>query len=163
MDMIKLDGLTFGVEFLPDADAGAPWDNQDCLGIVSDWTRRRKAPGERVLNHDYRREHRRFYDFAAAVRNAKREGLKGPEAVLTAEREYDYLRGWCNDEWHYIGVVVTLLDVDGNKTDIFDSVWAVDNDGDYAKSIADDLVSDLHTQYGHLDELTTTGRIREAA
>jgi hypothetical protein len=165
MDTIEIDGLTFVVDMVPDIDAGAPWDNQECLGDVSHWERRDKAPGERVLSGS-RSDHggqRRFYDFAGAVRRARSEGMTGKDAAEAADREYHYLRAWCRDDWYYMGVIVTLLDVEGNKTDISDSVWCVESDGDYSRVIADELASGLHTQYGHLDELTTVTRIRKAA
>lgn len=162
MDTIEIDGLTFRVTLEADQDAGEPWNNVDTLGSVSIWTSRPKASGERVLNSD-RRGHKRFYDYAAAVRNARREGLTEPQAVEAADREFDWLRAWCDDRWSYVGVIVTLLDVEGNATDISDAIWGVEDDGDCASVCADDLARGLHTVYGHLDELTTTVRIREAA
>ena len=64
-------GKTYRVEWVYDHDAGAPWDNSDCHGIVSDWETRDKRPGELILNQNGRSK--RFYDFAASV---KKHALK---------------------------------------------------------------------------------------
>jgi len=159
-DTIEIDGLTFGVVLEPDADAGAPWDNEDTLGNVTHWETRDKLPGERILNSSRHRTHR-FYDFAGAVAKARKvEGLKGPEAVEAVELEFKRLLDWCDDRWQYVGVVVTLLDIEGNPTDESDALWGVDDDGDYAKTCAYDMALGIHTRVGSLDVLTTERRIR---
>lgn len=55
-----------------DQHNGAPWENEDGHGDVSDWTTRDKLPGEMVLAEDGR--YKRFYNFAGAVAKAKAEG-----------------------------------------------------------------------------------------
>ena len=37
---------------------------------------------------------------------------------------------WCNDQWHYCGIVVTLLDADGEPDSIKASLWGIESDGD---------------------------------
>ena len=83
-------------------------------GPVSEWTTRAKQLGERVLVED-RRGAKRYYDFAEAVRIAKRdgwdapplgEGTKGQRAARAAEADFNRLRGWCNGDWEYVGIVV---------------------------------------------------------
>lgn len=56
----------------PDYDYGAPWDNEDGHGPVSNWTRRDKLPGELVLYTDDR-QIKLFYDYAEACRIARRD------------------------------------------------------------------------------------------
>jgi hypothetical protein len=126
-----------------DDTGDAPWDNCDVHGPVSDWTRRDKRPGERVLNED--RGSRRFYDFAEAVRIAKRDGwglgdkekaelakrlgrtpTAGDIVAEAVERDYAYLRGWCNDEWHYVGFTTEIETPDGRRVD-GESVWGFDD------------------------------------
>lgn len=159
-DTIEIDGLTFGIALEPDVDAGCPWDNMDTLGTVTGWESRDKLPGERIINAE-RGNCKRFYDFAGAVAKARRdEGLTGPRAVEAVEQEFQYLKDWCDDRWQYVGVVVTLLDTEGNPTHEQDSIWGVDDDGDYAKTLAYDLALGLHTRVGSLDVLTTETRIR---
>ena len=156
-DTIEIDGLTFGVTLEPDTDAGFPWDNMSTFGTVTHWERRDKAPGERILLLG--RSGARFYNFAGAVAQARREGYTGPAAVEAVEQEFNYFRAWCNDQWRYVGVVVTLLDVEGNPTDESDVLWGVDDDGDSAKTCAHDLALGLAHRVGP-DVLTAETRIR---
>ncbi|MCQ4311727.1 hypothetical protein NAV33_07435 [Pseudomonas stutzeri] len=155
--------FVFAVEFIDDQDAGAPWDNSDCHGVVTGWERRDhykggKHPGELILAKSDRcnRDGRyRFYDFAASCRLALRDGwdahpynegdeTKRQQAAKAARSDFEYLRGWCNDEWRYVGVVVTLLDDGGEKTEVSDSLWCVETFGDYhevqARTLADELL-----------------------
>ena len=106
-----------------------PLGEHDGHGPVSEWTSRDKRPGERLLCSD--RSSKRFYNFAEATRIAKRDGWGlHPDAIakLAAgmgrqptrknrggcrENDFEHLRAWANDEWHWIGVIVTLADADG--------------------------------------------------
>lgn len=120
-----------------DNDTEAPWEHCDGHGPVSEWTTRDKRPGERVLSSDGRS--RRYYDFAKAVRIAKRDGwdappyrtgTKGERAVRAVERNFEYLRAWCADEWEWLGVVVSLVsvDADDNETELVsDSLWGIES------------------------------------
>lgn len=135
--IIECDGFRFLIETERDIGAGAPWEEEDFHGPVSNWTTRDKSPGELVLNTD--RRSNRFYDFAEACRIALREGwgARGEEpgmtkrqiAALAAREDYERLKAWCDDEWGYVGVVVTLLDVDGRETDFCASLWGIESDG----------------------------------
>ena len=159
------DGMTFtrgGRRFklnLPyDHDHDAPWDECDGHGEVRDASVRDADRGELELSND--RGYKRFYDFIASMKIAKRDGwgcgdmtdddmreastilqaFADADAQLVAEdhideadayvfdpadieqiklavavnRDYKHLRGWCNDEWTFICVDVTLLDEDGD-------------------------------------------------
>jgi hypothetical protein len=116
-------GREFTVTFPREDGQDAPWDWCDGHGPVSDWTTRDKLPGERVLHSD--RSSKRYYDIAEATRIAKRDGWglgKEEEAKLAqrlgrrptqkqiiaeaVERDFDYLRGWCSDDWTYVTVLV---------------------------------------------------------
>lgn len=93
-----------------------PWDLCDGHGPVSDWRPiDSKRPGERVLCTD--RRSARFYDVAEATRIARREGWgtrgddgmkPGARAAAAVEADFQYLRGWCNDEWSYLCVAVEV-------------------------------------------------------
>jgi hypothetical protein len=65
-------GKRFAARVERDERADPPWDYEDGHGPVSDWTTRDKRAGELVLCED--RGSRRFYDFAAACRIARRDG-----------------------------------------------------------------------------------------
>ena len=90
MDTIEIDGRTFNVTIEPDSSHGAPWEEEDGHGPVSEWTRRDKRPGERVLCED--RGSRRYYDFAEACRIARRDGwgwLPGQLEIVTDDEGKD--------------------------------------------------------------------------
>ena len=146
-DTITLNGMTFRVAKEHDFGSGAPWDREDFHGPVSDWTTRDKLPGELVLNRS--RGQCRYYNFREACEIALRDGWGSRNvqpgmterqiAAQAARDDYEYLRAWCNDEWSYIGVVVTLLDIEGNETDVEHSLWGIDDAGDYADQVAQEL------------------------
>lgn len=46
-------------------------------------------------------------------------------AAEAARRDYEYLRKWCNDDWHYVGVVVTVFDGAGDEVDS-QSLWGIE-------------------------------------
>jgi hypothetical protein len=122
-------GHTIGVTWHYDEDCEAPWEHEGGHGPVSDWTRRDKAPGEMVLCED--RGSKRYYDFAEAIKIAKRDGwdappyktgTKGQQAKRAVEADFKYLQRWCKDDWFWCGYVVT---VDGTQ---IDSLWGIDSD-----------------------------------
>jgi hypothetical protein len=146
-------GLMFRARIEPDHTGATPWED-DGHGPVSDWTTRDKRPGEMVLIRDGR--HARYYDFAAAVAIAKRDGwnaapywqaeTRGQRAAKAARADFDRIRAWCNDEWQYVGVVVeriggTLGDFCGPDDG---SLWCIESDaGDYLTECALDLAGEI--------------------
>lgn len=109
------DGRTFVVEVHSDDYRGLPWEEYDGHGNVSDWTTREKRPGEWILRED--RGSRRYYDAQEAQARALREGwqastasaaygTKAEQAARAVRSDFEWLRAWCNDEWHYVGIVV---------------------------------------------------------
>ena len=148
------DGYVVKIETPYDEHHGAPWEECDGHGPVSEWTTRDKAPGERILATD--RHSRRYYDFAEAVKIARRDGwdtkpyntgTKGERAHRAAEADFEYLRRWCNEQWRYIGVCVTVY---RNGAEIGqDSLWGIEDDGDYWKETAAELVNEVI----HADEV----------
>ncbi len=142
----------FRVTFRLDDDTTPPWKREDGHGPVSDWTRRTKAPGEMVLCAD--RGSHRYYNFAEAVRIARRDGwdaepysateTRGQRARKAAMADFERLRRWCADQWSYIGVLVHLLDDEGDNTNEFESVWSVESDaGEYLTELARDLADEI--------------------
>ena len=138
-------GHGFTIKWLVDYDHGAPWDEEDGHGPVSDWTTRDKLPGEIVLSSD--RGGKRYYDFQAAVKQARAEGwntkpynwpTKGAAAAAAALADFERLRDWCNDGWHYCGIVVTL---DG--TDFEACLWGIESDcDDYHEEVIKELMQE---------------------
>lgn len=86
---------TFLVEILDDSDHGAPWENEDGHGPISDFER---------------------------------------------------MRDWCLDRWHYVGVKVTRLDRHGNQMrHESDSLWGVESDcHDYHATVAAELAANIN-------------------
>lgn len=150
-DTFTRDGVLFRVKFRTDDTDTAPWEEHDGHGPVSDWTTRDKAPGELVLAAD--RGSKRFYDFAAAVAMAKRDGwghgddvpgeTPGQKATRAALADFEYLRGWCCDDWCYIGVIVEALENDGEEL-ATESLWRVEsNGGAYVSQVVEDLTASI--------------------
>jgi hypothetical protein len=150
------DGQTFHAEIHFDDYADAPWENSDGHGIVSDWTTRAKRPGEWVLNKD--RNSFRYYDAKATLAFAIRDGWGCPGfqtegmtrkqvAAEAVRRDFEYLKAWCNDDWHYVGVCVFPLDDEGNELKSFGhSCWGIESEStDYIKETANELAREaLH-------------------
>lgn len=181
---LEINGLRFVVETEPDPYHGAPWDEDDGHGPVSDWRqaenwrgRLMKSPGERVLCRD--RGSARFYDVQAATRKAWAEGwglsdsdrealgkrlgrtpTKGDEIHEAVERDFQYLRRFAEGDWGYVAVVVTLLDVDGDKTDESETMGGVESDSDiYIRDdIAPDLAREIAARIGRKRFLRTPAR-----
>jgi hypothetical protein len=150
-DTFDIDGISFRVSFPPDDTYRIPWEESDGHGPVSEWTRRNKRPGELILSSD--RNSRRYYDFAEACKIALRDGwgAKGDDgltgkqkAAFAARADYEYLRRWCNDQWYSVGVIVTMLDDDGDALPYEDSVWGIESDcHEYLEETARELAVGL--------------------
>ena len=142
-------GYTAVVKIEPDEFCGEPWKECDGHGPVSDWEHRDKRPGELILNEDH--GSKRFYDFAEAVKLARRNGWNtkpyydsnietaGERAHRAAMADYENLRAWCNDEWRYIYVLATMYRHDEEIA--CDILGGVESFGDYWQEIARDMVA----------------------
>lgn len=127
-------GHAFIARHYADSGMGCPWEEHDGHGEVSAQKRHAfgmgtkppKAPGELILV--WQDGYYRTYNFAGAMVQAKRDGWGlGPEALakLTAKlgkaptagqiryaavmADFDRLRGWCNDQWHWMGISVSPM------------------------------------------------------
>jgi hypothetical protein len=158
-DEFTHDGATFRLTLIPDEFAGTPWDNEDGHGPVSDWTRNAKGSGELILCED--RGQRRLYDFAEAVKIAKRDGWNaapyppagaetpGQQAARAAMADYDRLRRYCAGDWYYVCVKVELLDDYGDAIDGYEeSVWGVESDcDDHIKTVGQALAEEILSRH----------------
>lgn len=156
-------GMYATVELPYDECMGEPWKEHDGYGDVSEWTNRDKRPGERILCTDH--GSRRYYDFAGAIAKAKKEGWGLAEKELAelaarlgrkptngevieqaVERDFDRLKGWCDNDWHWVSVHTTLFDADDNE--IADE-WCggVEDDTDYWQEIAADHLNGMLRQF----------------
>lgn len=155
-DMIERDGFTLRARIKHDSDTGAPREEHDGHGPVSDWRRRNyagrydKRPGELLLCDDGRNA--RFYDFAEACRIARRDGWNAvpydvpretprQRAAKAALADYNRLRGWCDDSWNWCGVVVTASRAGVELGTA--SLWGIESDtGAYLVEVANELAAE---------------------
>ena len=153
--------LTFTSEY--DTDLGAPWEEEDGHGPVTDWVHREKRAGEILLCSD--RGAKRFYDFAGAMAIAKRDGwgpsdealaaltrklghapTKGQLAEAAVLADFHHLEGWASGRWRYVGVIVTLRNPEGEEVDS-ESLWGVEDSGDYYQEVAEELAEELESRH----------------
>ena len=176
-DTFTVQGLTF--KFTSEYCDGmqAPWVENDGHGEVREtstgyYDRVSKKPGERVLHNGGSRGTTYLYDWAGAMQTAKRDGwglseakrpanwetlTLGKRTELAVQSDFDYLQGWANDDWTYIGVIVTLMveDSDGDLVeyegglsgDFHDSLWGVEDKGDYHVQVAHELAEGIAEAY----------------
>jgi len=160
-DTIELNGRTYTVRIESDNDMGAPWEENDGHGVVSEWTTRSKRAGELVLAVDQRyglNGKRRFYNLSATIKTAHADGWglndearaalaarigREPtkrEVVAEAVRlDYEHLRGWCNGSWYWVGVIVSD-DATGEQS----SLWGMESDdGGGLEECAAELAQDM--------------------
>lgn len=149
--IFKRDGRKYRADIVRDDTSREPWSDECGHGPVSEWSTRDKRPGERVLSRD--RNSFRYYDFAEAVAIARHDGwdtapygqgTPGQRAERAAEADFQRLRAWCNDEWCYVGVAVTLLTRAGRDSDQWESFWGIESDDpDYHREVAEELADQL--------------------
>jgi hypothetical protein len=166
-EVVEYKGRSFGVRYPYDEDAEPPWEQGDGHGKVSEWVRGscgerpHKAPGEWIIASDHTAH--RVYDAQEALKRARAEEWstgkaedtypqvsKKEQAARAVKADFEWMRRWCADQWHYIGVVVMLLDEEDDETptEYEESVWSVEGDTDtpegraYIKSIVEELADE---------------------
>lgn len=153
-DTFELDGFNFRVKFEHDSDMRYPWDECDGHGVVRRSNSRHaegysdKKPSERPLNQAGRNEYQFYYDWAASLKKAKHEKWDAapygkPDGYLRAvEQDFEYLRAYIAGDWEYVGVIVEMLDDDG-ETIREKSIWGVETWRDYHCEMAQDIAREL--------------------
>lgn len=146
-------GILFTLTTEHDPDMGRPWEEHDGHGVIRVANRETsKRPGERVLYRDNWSTY--LYDIPATLAKAKAEGWgdgdgrTAKERIADAvERDYRRLKAWCDDEWHWMGVIVTLTI--GQHT-YRQSVWGIESDAgnDYIMQTARDLADEVLAEAG---------------
>jgi len=74
------------------------------------------------------------------------------------QADFDFLREWCEDRWHYVGVVVTLLleDEDGELQpceEYVDALWGIEfwdydsSKNGYVEETAKELAGEVAHRY----------------
>lgn len=170
-DTFEHEGFWFKVKFEADNDSGPPWSESDGHGPVREISRcmhdkPSKRPGERFLNNDPGDDRITLwaYDWKEACRLAKKDGwntepFDAPNRIERAvQADFDLLAGWVNDEWQYVGVIVTLMEHDdyeelveyeGEEFSSRHSLWGVESCGDYASEVAKEIAGDIISNFQH--------------
>lgn len=143
-DTFEHKGHTFRFRCEIDQDMIEPWKEHDGHGEISEWTNRDKAPGERILAQD--RRSYRYYDIQETIKVAHKDGwgcrmdleanlgrkpTKKEIAAQAVNEDFEHMRSWCEDKWHWCGIIVTMIkDSFGNtpEQEIEVSVWGIDGD-----------------------------------
>ena len=167
MDYFTHAGREFSIELIPDDDNGAPWENSDGNCEVTRAPHNygteygpSKQPGEFVFHRGDCRQWSycvNLPDCLATARADKwgiddktrakfvRDNSRAPTvrevALLAVLANIEYLRGWCADDWQYVGVVVSC---EGETA----ALWGVESFGDYirdevAPELADEIIPRL--------------------
>lgn len=161
-DTFEHKGKLYRIEVVHDEGHEEPWNDGDGWGIVSDWRRQDwrgrypKEPGERILCTNGRAA--RVFDWAGTMRKAKEEGwdakpygegTKGQRAARAVQAEFDRFAAWCNDQWHYVGVMVTHLVCIDEENEEYEegkkaSLWGLESDDyEHLQELAKELAEEV--------------------
>jgi hypothetical protein len=154
-DTFTRGGLRFRFRTKNDEHHDVPWDTEDGHGIVRKAKRDGstgfivKKPGDRVLYKGGRNEYSFIYDWAGACRMAKKDGWNAepydaPNRIERAvQADFDRMQAYLKDDWWYVGVIVEMLDVNGDVIEK-ESLWGIESDsGDYFEEVANELADEL--------------------
>lgn len=128
-------GKKYRVEWIADYDFGSPLEWNDSHGVTErmDWNptndeqlEQHIADNEPELEEETRLRMMRvlsrpmscydsglYYDFMASCETARTVwGVQPEKVVEVVEKDYAYLKGWYDDDWHWVILEVTALDED---------------------------------------------------
>lgn len=164
-ETVEFDGATVRISYHYDDGRDAPWDREDGHGAVCKSTHPHgyggeKRPGDRPLNQPARGQWQYYYDWAGACKLAKKDGWNtepydAPNRIERAvQADFDFLRGWLNDDWRYVGVVCHVIDEEGEEIEGFeDSCWGYASYRDSHKTAGREMADELVKRYlAELDE-----------
>jgi hypothetical protein len=129
-------GKKYNVRWYYDHDMGTPLEWSDCHGVTVrlDWN---PTDEEQLEQHllDYeceleeetrlrmmrqlsrpsnRYDSGLYYDVLASLHLARTEwGVEPARCMEVVEKDFEYLEGWYDDDWHWLTVGVAPLDADG--------------------------------------------------
>ena len=156
------EGREFEAACYYDETMGAPGDEHDGHGSMREIrSRDEKRPGERLIERD-----RGYfaYDWQAAMQTARRNGwglsdeetaklaqrlgrtpTKGDICAEAVQRDYDHLRGWVREDWHWMGVGVRIIGADGQPVgdEYADAIWGFESEGDYWREVALEIAGQI--------------------
>lgn len=165
-EIMRFEGVDVKVSYYFDDDSEPPWEHCDGHGPVRRGEahhpgRSDKHPGERPLNNPGWHQCQYYYDWRQACRLARRDGWNAepydaPNRVLrSVQSDFDFLRGWVNDDWQYVGVEVQVVDENGDLVGDCDACWGFETYRDYHRTAAKEMAQCLAASYkGQLAEAT---------
>lgn len=129
-------GLKYRAKFYADYDMRAPHEANDGHGVIEHLNRsvedilddedinlsddlsddlRMRLPLFKELY--YERGNYWYYDVIKSIDRAITQwGCKPEDAQAAVDQDFEYLRGWYQNEWHWMYVTLTKLDEDGEET-----------------------------------------------
>ena len=133
-------GKTYHVCWYYDHDYGSPLENGDCYGVTErmDWNPTHEEQLEqhlldyepeledetrlRLMRQLQRPAHYRdsglYYDVLSSLHKAQTEWGVAPERCMeVVEKDFAYLKGWYDDDWHGLTIGVAPLDEDGEPVE----------------------------------------------
>jgi hypothetical protein len=133
-------GKKYHVCWYYDHDMGSPLENGDGYGVTErlDWNPTNEEQLEqhlldeepeleeetrlRLMRVVHRAEGRYakglYYDVLSSLHKAQTEWGVAPDRCMeVVEKDYAYLKGWYDDEWHYLTLGVAPIDEDGEVLD----------------------------------------------
>ena len=163
------EGVNFAFALAVDDTQEKPWTREDGHGPVRELDNTRdKRPGERLLGRAGLNGWGWAYDWAEAVKIARRdrwgangEGVEALKAkgltakavaALAVGEDFERLDNFMRERWCYVGVVVAFCDDDGapmiGRDDETESLWAIESDcedyhAEVARELADNLLANL--------------------
>ncbi len=109
--------------------------NGSHVAIATAWNKPDIASKPR---RDINRAIRELYDIYAATFPSKRA-----YHANAAQADYDYLRQWCDDQWSYVGIIVTATDTRTGIELASASLWGIEShSADYLAEVANDLTTE---------------------
>jgi hypothetical protein len=121
-----------------------------------------RAPLMRLVSEHRYSPTAKWYDFVTSLNIATTEWGVSPEKAYDAvEYDYNYLRGWYNNEWYWIGITIRRADENDPWHEEVHSVGGfesliLDNDEDKIEVIEEMILSlESHIRYEkHKEQLT---------
>lgn len=173
-------GRTYRVTIAQDGTGGAPWERSDGnieVDRVPHNYGKYCGPSKKPSEYVFHRGNRHCYSYAVDMPRAIKKALieswgvsdagqsgvalaKGRQmtkreiAVYAVNENIEFIRGWCADEWTYVGVCVSLLDDNGEPAGEHDAaLWGIESiSGDY---INDSVIPELIAEIEHLIDAKT--------
>jgi hypothetical protein len=159
-------GMTYHVAYWEDHHMASPDKEHDCHGVTYEMQNsvedileaddlsddlRLRLPLFRELHYEHGTY--LYYDVIASINKAVTVwGCSPEDAPAQVEQDYEYLRGWYQDDWSWIGITVTKI-VDDVVTDDYVSVGGFESfilrDDEELSSTLHELVGELESNIRH--------------